>query len=142
MAYRTRNSLSYRKAQFFILSAFTIVTILFFVSKWIQPAAIIDTSEIALIEEPFIFNNIVEKAKETINTSKSCEELMYNLEEYKIFVENFMMERGKWAFYYQIFSPCQLPTGEEIPTLIELNLTLISPKLNVSRVMHETWTPS
>jgi hypothetical protein len=136
-----RNLLSYRKAQFFILSAFAIATILYFVSKWIQPAAIIDTSEIGLMEEPFIFNNIVEKAIETIRSSKSCEELQYNLDEYKIFVENFARERGKWAFYYQIFSPCQLPTGEEIPTLIELNLTLISPKLNISRAMHETWTP-
>ena len=77
-----------RKAQFFVLSAFTIVTIVFFLSQWIEPYTIIDTSSIALKEEFFIFNNIKEKAVETVKNS-TCEELEYNLGEFKTFAENF-----------------------------------------------------
>jgi hypothetical protein len=78
-----------RKAQFFVLSAFTIVAIVFFLSQWIEPYTITDTSSIALKEEFFIFNNIKEKAVETVRNSKDCDELKYNLEEYKTFTENY-----------------------------------------------------
>jgi len=76
------------KAQFFILSAFAIVAVVYLISSWMEPYSIPDTSEIVLMEEPFVFNNIVEKAKETVSISKSCEELAFNLEEYKNFVKD------------------------------------------------------
>jgi len=89
MAYHMRNLSKSSKAQFFVLSAFAIVTILFFLSQWIEPYTIIDTSSIPLKEEFFIYNNIKEKAVETVKISKDCEDLMYNLGEYKIFTESF-----------------------------------------------------
>lgn len=54
-----------------------------------EPYTIIDTSSVAMVEEPFIFNNIVEKANETIYTSKSVDESRYNIQEYKSFVEQY-----------------------------------------------------
>jgi uncharacterized protein YpmS len=128
-----RNLLSYRKAQFFILSAFAIATILYFVSKWIQPAAIIDTSKVALIEEPFIFNNIKEKAIETIKSSKNCEELKYNLEEYKIFVTRFALERNfKLEFNYSdFFCAANL--------VIPLTIKLSSPEVEINSSFNVTW---
>lgn len=136
------NSLRFRKAQFFILSAFAIVMILYFISKWIQPATIIDTSKIVLMEEAFIFNNVVEKAIETVRTSRSCEELIYNLDEFKIFVEKFFGERGKWILYSQLSSPCKLPNEEEIPTAVVFNITLITPEMELNKYFVETWKPS
>jgi len=133
MASHMRNSLSYRKAQFFILSAFTLATILYFVSKWIQPAAIIDTSKIVLMEEPFIFNNIKEKAIETIKSSKSCEELKYSLEEYKIFAEKFALSRNlKLEFIYQDFVCTASAT---IPITIKLS----SPEVQINSSFIVTW---
>jgi uncharacterized protein YpmS len=127
------SSLSYRKAQFFILSAFTIVTILFFVSKWIQPAAIIDTSKIVLSEEPFVFNNIKEKAIETIKKSKSCEELKYNLEEYKIFVFKFAVERNlNIEFNYPDFACAASVT-------IPISIKLSSPNMQINSSFTVTW---
>lgn len=94
MASRTRNLLKSRKAQFFILSAVAIIGILYFLSRWLEPSSIIDTSSIVSMEEPFVFNNVKEKAVETVQNSKSCEELKYNLEEYNAFVENYAIEKN------------------------------------------------
>ncbi|MEM5773320.1 MAG: hypothetical protein QXL86_03835, partial [Candidatus Aenigmatarchaeota archaeon] len=88
------NLLSSKKAQFFILSAVAIVTTIFLVSQWVEPYTIVDTSSILMKEEFFIFNNIVEKANETVGLSKDCEELNFNLEEYKIFVEKFASSKA------------------------------------------------
>lgn len=97
----------FKKAQFFVLSAFAIVTIIFFISRWIEPFTIIDTSAIALIEEPFIFNNIVDKARQTVETSKSCEELNFNLQEFKTFTRDFGLRKNyKITFEYTISPPC------------------------------------
>jgi hypothetical protein len=83
-----------RKAQFFILSAFSIVSLLYIVSNWIRPFSIIDTSSVVLMEEPFVFNNVKEKAIETVKISKDCEDLNYSLSEYKVFVERFGLEKN------------------------------------------------
>lgn len=83
-----------RKAQFFIFSAFGIVSLLYIVSNWIKPSSIIDTSSVILMEEPFFFNNIKEKGIEIVKISKNCEDLMYNLEEYKVFVERIGLEKN------------------------------------------------
>ena len=88
MVFRTRNSSnSSRKAQFILLSAFAIVTILFTVSRWIEPYTITETSSIPIREEFFIFNNIKEKAAEVVMKSKDCEDLIFNLQEYEDYVE-------------------------------------------------------
>jgi hypothetical protein len=112
------NLLKSRKAQFFILSAFAIVSILYFVSKWIQPASIIDTAQIILIEEPFVFSNLKEKAIEMIKKSKNCEELSYNLEEYKNFAERYASEKNlELKFNYTISCP---------PPIVEIEMSLKS----------------
>ena len=85
---------SSRKAQFFILSAFTIISILYFLSKWIAPTTIIDTSSIAAMDEPFIFNNIREKTFLVVNGSKNCDDLQYNLDEFRHYAENFVIEKN------------------------------------------------
>jgi hypothetical protein len=44
-------------------------------------------------EEPFVFNNIKEKAISTVDQSKNCEDLKYNLEEYSNFVKNYAQDK-------------------------------------------------
>lgn len=122
-----RSLLSSRKAQFFVLSAFAIVSILLLVSRWLEPLTIIDTSAIVLAQEPFVFNNIKEKANETITVSKSCGELKLNLEEYKNFVEEFASAKNiKLAFGYQVVdTPAEPCTDDVLKT--NFNISLESP---------------
>lgn len=94
MVSRMPSLLKSRKAQFFVLSAFAIVSIIYFVSKWMEPYTIIDTSSVVMTEEPFVFNNIVEKAEETIYSSKTSDDLKYNILEYKNFVEEYGIRKG------------------------------------------------
>lgn len=119
-----------KKGQFFVLSAFVIVSILYFVSRWMEPYTIIDTSQVVLIEEPFVFNNIKEKVEYAILGSKSCGELKYNLEEYKIFVESYAMEKGYDVDLNYSIANCpeeMVPAPPESPTVVVFNLTLKSP---------------
>jgi hypothetical protein len=121
------NLLSCRKAQFFLLSAFTIITIIFLVSQWIEPYTITDTSSIVMKEEFFIFNNIVEKARETVNLSKDCEELKFNLEEYDSFVEKFALSKHlNLEFNHNIVS-CNSNTAQ-VSFQISLNSTSVQIK--------------
>lgn len=109
MVYRTRSSSSSkksRKAQFFILSAFIMITILFVVSQFIQPSGIFDTSSAVLMDEIFIFNNIKEKSIETVKKSESCSDLALNLAEYKQFVQNFVTQRNAQLTYNYDLSLC------------------------------------
>ncbi len=110
-----RSLLSSRKAQFFVLSAFVIVSILLLVSRWLEPVTIIDTSSIVLSQEPFIFNNIKEKANETMTISKSCGELKLNLEEYKNFVEEFASAKNiKLDFRYEVVDTITEPCTDDV----------------------------
>jgi len=96
-----------RKAQFYILSGFVIVGILYVVGRWIEPPTIIDTSSVARLEDPFIFNNIKEKAIQVVKISKSCEELNYNLDEFSKFVRDFVTAKKiGFTFTYSIVQPC------------------------------------
>lgn len=129
-----------RKAQFFILSAFAIVSIVYFMARWIEPLTIIDISQIALQEEAFVFNNIKEKAIYAVNGSKSCDDLRYNLEEYKLFVESYAVEKGyKLDFNYEI-SPCY----EEpplFPVVVETRLRLKSKAIELKSNFSMKWHP-
>jgi hypothetical protein len=128
-----------RKAQFFILSAVTIVSVLYFVSRWVEPFSIIDTSQSAMLEEPFLFNNIKEKAIETVNSSKSCRELRYNLEEFKNFVEGYTKTKNLIVFSYQFPAPCiENPPS---PAVVEFNISLFSPKTKINDVFWLGWVP-
>lgn len=132
-----------RKAQFYILSAVAIIGILYFLSRWLEPSTMIDTSSIVLMEEPFIFNNIKEKAIEVVENSKSCEELNYNLEEYKIFVENYILKKGELVLQYQFIAPCYEEVGgPSTPAVVEFTLNLTTPKAKLGSIFYAGWSPS
>lgn len=120
MASHMRSLLKSKKAQFFVMSAFTIVSIIYFVSKWMEPSTILDTSQIILLDEPFIFNNIVEKAVDVITSTKTCDDLAFNLEEYKMFVRNYCLSKNyNLKFEYSVLPSC--PTSAQITLNIALN---------------------
>ncbi|MEM5879544.1 MAG: hypothetical protein QXU74_03575 [Candidatus Aenigmatarchaeota archaeon] len=122
------NLLNSKKAQFFVLSAFAIIVTIFSLSQWIEPYTITDTSSIVMREDFFIFNNIVEKAKETVNLSKDCEELKFNLEEYKAFVEDFASSKTLSLNLDYIIISCDSSGAQ-----VSFNIILISPSSQIKK---------
>ena len=95
------------KAQFFVLSAFIIITILFIISQFLQPSGVFDTSAVVFTDEIFIFNNVKEKAIEVVQISEDCNSLSENLDEYKEFTQDFVRQRNaNLILEYNITSPC------------------------------------
>ena len=135
-----RSLLKSRKAQFFILSAVAVIGVLYFISRWMEPSTITDTSSVVLMEEPFLFNNIKEKSVEVVETSKSCEELKYNLDEYKEFVENNILDKGELILNYQFVAPCY--DNPPTPAVVEFILNITSPKVNINSIFYAGWKPS
>jgi len=120
MVSRTLSLLKSKKAEFFVVSTVAIVSIFFILSKYMGPQTLVDTSS-AVLNEPFIFDNIVEKAEETVKISKNCEELAYNLDEYKNFVESFFSRQNiKIDLNYTISVPCN---NNELKTNFDIQLT-------------------
>jgi len=119
-----------KKAQFFVLSAFAIVSIIYFVSKWMEPYTIIDTSYAASIEEPFIFNNIVEKTNETIYISKNSDDLQYNIQEYKNFVEGYASSKNLQI----IFDTSKLSIGSPV-TRGSIFIQISSPRMVINKTL-------
>ena len=117
-----RNLLKYRKAQFYIVSVVGIVTILYAMGKSLTSSVIIDTSEIAMRNDYFVFNNIVEKTLKTLNTSKSCEDLRFNLEEFKNIVTRTFAPNFRVEYSYSIVS-CSDSTRS---ATVSFNITLYS----------------
>ncbi len=133
MKSRMRNLLKSRRGQFFILSTFTIVSILYIVSRWVEPFTIVDTSSAALQDAPFIFNNIVEKLILTINSSKSCDDLTNNLDEYINFVNKFALEKS-----YVININCQILSCPVLPPSASVSCPSIyfrSPTVYINRTI-------
>ena len=118
-----------KKAQFFVLSAFAIVSIIYFVSRWMEPYTIIDTSSVVSVEEPFIFNNIVEKANETIYTSKSSDDLQYNIQEYKNFVGGYASSKNLQI----IFDTSKLNIGSTTTGSIFIQIS--SPRMTINKTL-------
>lgn len=121
-----------RKAQFFVLSAFAIVTVIYFIGRWVEPYTIIDTSSAVLMEEPFVFNNIMEKAEASVYASKTYEELGYNLEEYRQFVLDYILRKG----YYVNFTYTITPPG------VTIYMKLKSTKITLESTHIVNWQPS
>src|SRR3989304_708381 len=129
-----------RKAQFFILAAFSIVALLYLISGWIEPFTIIDTSQAALLDEIFIFNNIKEKVITAVNGSKSCEDLRYNLDEYRNFVQEYATTKNlKLDFNYTI-SPCY-SEPPFFPVVVEAKINLKSSSADLSSSFSMTYVP-
>jgi hypothetical protein len=133
------NILSSRKAQFFILSAFAMVSLAFFISRWMEPHTIIDVSELVMHEEPFLLNNLVEKAIQTVRESRSYEELRYNLEEYKQFVTRYVAGKGyHFNFTYEIM-PSPGPPGQPPIATAMICMRLSSPTMSLSATRVIGW---
>lgn len=100
-----RNLSNYRKGQFFILTAIAIVTVLFFIGRWMQPLAQADTSSIVSQEEFSTFDNIKGKVANVAKGSDNCDDLNYNLQDFKEFLKNFAAEKNyRISFNYKIQS--------------------------------------
>lgn len=123
------------KAQFFILSAVAIVGILFLISRWMEPLSLLDTSSIIFREEPFVFNNIKEKAIETVNRSKDCEDLKFNLEEYSTFVKNYAQKKLLSLDFEYSYATCT----NGLPLDIIFNITLKSEKMKLASNFTVRW---
>ncbi|MCS7105998.1 MAG: hypothetical protein NZ942_01645 [Candidatus Aenigmarchaeota archaeon] len=127
------NLLKSRKAEFFVVSTVAIVSIIFVLSKYMGPQSLTDTSS-AVLNEPFIFDNIVEKAKQTVKISKNCLDLTYNLDEYKNFVESFYARKNiKVNINYIIVTPCD---DNILRTKFYINL--ISANIRMSKEFETT----
>ena len=135
MKSRTPSLLKSRKAQFFILSVVAIVGVLYFLSRWLEPTTTSDASSIVLIEEPFVFNNIKEKAVDVVKLSKDCEELNYNLREYKTFVENYVIEKNYLVDLDYSYLSCA--SGS---TIVSFQITLVSTRTTISSSFSVGWS--
>lgn len=129
-----------RKAQFMIITALAMVSIFYLISKWLEPYNLLDTAEVVLMEEPFVFNNIKEKALELVNTSTSCEDLVYNLEEYKKFIEDYAFRKLVVYFDYSLETPCY-EYDPRFPVLVLFNIELRSDKMKVKDKFYGFWPP-
>ncbi len=138
MAYRTRNSSSFskKKAQFFVISAVTIVVLLFLVSQWLQPSTVLDASEAVLRDETFIFSNVKEKAIATVKNSKSCDDLSYNLDEYKNFAEQYVAGKGAKLNFVYLISSCSLVPQS---TTINFDISLKTVAADISSSFSLNW---
>lgn len=137
---KPRNILSSRKAQFMIITAFVMISVFYLISKWIEPYNILDAAEVVLIEEPFVFNNIKEKALDLVDTSKSCDELVYNLEEYKTFVEDYAFRKLIVYFGYTLSTPCY-EYDPSFPVLVIFDVELKSEKITIKDTFYGFWPP-
>lgn len=122
-----------RKGQFFVLSAVAVVTILFFVGRWTGPSTQIDTSSIVLLDEFSTFDNIQQKTSDVIKGSESCEDLAYNLQEYKNFIGNFARDKN-----YKISFEYSVPSCGASAT-VNVYLTVASENVNAQKAFTVNW---
>ncbi len=135
MASRTRSSSRSNKGQFFIVSAATIVVILFFVGRWLEPSRVPDTSTVAMTDELFTFDNIREKAGVVVEGSESCDDLSYSLAEYRDFVLDFARDKNYRATFDYSLAPC----SEELGTIVEFNLRVTTDKADAEGTFFLGW---
>lgn len=129
-----------RKAQFFILTGFVIVSVFYLVSKWLEPYTIIDTSAVAMTEEPFIFNNIKQEALDIIQESKNCEDLQNSLGEYKHYVEYYAFKKLIIYFDYSLETPC-FEDDPLFPTLVIFDIEISSSRITIRDNFYGFWPP-
>ncbi len=127
----------FKKAQFFLLAAFAIVTILFMINQLVSPSNVFDTSSIALSDEIFMFNNIKQKSVDVAGQSKSCEEIITNLEEFRNIAKDFVLKKGVLLFEFRLNSPCY--EDPFFPIVILFDLKLSSPTANLQSSYFVPW---
>jgi hypothetical protein len=123
-----------------IITALTMISIFYLISRWIEPYNLLDTAEVALMEEPFVFNNIKEKALDIVNTSESCADLVDNLDEYKIFIEDYAFKKLVVYFDYTLETPCY-EYDPKFPVLVLFNIELRSDKMTIRDEFYGFWPP-
>lgn len=124
-----------RKGQFFILTSIAVVTVLFFISRWTGPSTQVDASSLVSSEELFTFDNIQQKTSSVVKNSYNCDDLNYNLEEYKNFLKDFSTEKNyKINFVYTIPS-CSEGSG----ATVNFNLRVQSEKVDAQKDFSIVW---
>ncbi len=118
-----RSSSKSKKAQFYIVTAVFIVIIMYQISSWINSMRISKSSYVLLEDEFEIFENIKEKSIKTVNIS-SCEELKWNLDEYKYFVEKFGLENNMKINLRYTIQRC-----DQNGKIVNFTLSLKSPEI-------------
>ncbi len=112
-----------KKAQFYIVTAVFIVIVMYQISSWINSMRISKSSYVLLEDEFEIFDNIKEKSIKTVNIS-SCEELKWNLDEYKYFVEKFGLENNMKINLRYTIQKC-----DQSGKIVNFTLSLKSPEI-------------
>lgn len=124
-----------RKGQFFVLTTLAVVTILFFVGRWVSPSNQPDTSYIVKSDELSTFDNIKEKASVVVKSSEDCNTLNYNAQEYKKFVDNFAKEKNYRIDFAYSISPC----SDELGTIVEFTLRIQSDRADAKGTFFVVW---
>lgn len=127
-----RSTSKSKKAQFYIVTAVFIVIVMYQISSWISSMRISKTSYVLLEDEFGIFDNIKEKSIKTVRIS-SCEELRWNLDEYKYFVEKFGLENNMKIDLEYTIQKCDL-SGKKV----NFTLSLQSPSIYMNSTFDVT----
>ena len=100
------------------------------ISSWILSTKILRASELILMDEFFIFDNIKEKSIKTVEIS-NCSELKWNLEEFKKFVSTFGKRNNMQIIFKYNIVTCT-PTSK----VVNMELHLLSGNI----YMNATYT--
>lgn len=136
----SRKRKKFTKAQFFLLTGFVITSVFFLVSRWMEPYTIIDISRVAMNNEPFIFSNIKQEALDIMAESKSCFDLVNNLEEFETYVEDYAFKKLIVYFDYSLETPCY-EHDPMFPTLVIFDIELGSSTITVRDSFYGFWPP-
>jgi hypothetical protein len=140
---KTQTSLErkkFTKAQFFLLTGFTIISIFYLVSRWMEPYTIIDISRVAMNNEPSIFSNIKQESLDVVASSKSCFDLVNNLEEFETYIEDYAFKKLIVYFDFTLETPCY-EHDPMFPTLIIFDIELSSSTITVRDTFYGFWPP-
>jgi len=123
------------KAQFFILTAVIIVGVFYTLSKYINPYSFIDTSNTAVSNEIFFFNNVKDKAEKTVKISPQ-DQLENNLLTYKKYVEKLANDNG----YILRFDYIPFDNFVQIEMTLQSQKMTLQSAFNISKPIYTTVT--
>jgi len=127
------NSSKSKKSQFFILSVVSMIMILAAYLTIFSPKNVMFSSDIILKNEFFVFNNIVEKSIKTVEVSRNCEELNFNLQEFKKLLLNYPFFY-KISYFYNITSCTS--TQATVNFYIELSSASVKTYTNFTKTVY------
>jgi hypothetical protein len=125
-----------RKAQFFVMAAFAIVTFAFYIGSWMEPGTIPDIAEVMVSDEAFVFDNLVEKVEEVVRSAGSYDELKYGLDEFSRFARKFVLERGyDLELIYELVPPPPEPQPPIAVAMVCIRLRSPRMTLEATRIL-------